>query len=159
MRVGDVMRREAIFCSPDTNLAAASELLSQNRCGCLPVVGEGGNVIGMVTDRDLCMALGTRKVLPSRIPVWEAMRHQLFTCSPEDDIHCALKTLRRHKIRRMPVVDRAGVLQGILCMDDVVQKAQSLAGRHDLSFADVVVTWQAISKRDAPGLPRNAAAA
>ena len=120
MQVQDVMRKGAVFCPPDLSLAAAANLLVQNGCGCLPVVGEGGNVIGMVTDRDICIALAKRSERPSQIPVWEAMQRKLFTCSPGDNIHCALKTMRRQKIRRLPVVDRNGVLQGILCLDDIV---------------------------------------
>jgi CBS domain-containing protein len=159
MKVKDVMRTPAASCAPDMNLAVAAELFWKHSCGCLPVVGEGGNVIGMITDRDICVALGTRDARPTQVPVWEAMRHELFTCSPEDDVHCALKTIRAQKIRRLSVVDRAGVLQGILCMDDIVQKAQHSAGRSEISFDDVVNTYQAISKRDSPGLARKATAA
>jgi len=159
VKVKDVMRKPAVFCTPEMNLAAAVGLMRGNSCGCLPVVGEGGNVIGMITDRDICVALGTRNERPTEIPVWEAMQHKLFTCSPEDDIHCALKTFRGQKIHRLPVIDRAGVLQGILCMDDIIQKAQFYAGKHEVSFEDIVKTCQAISNRESPGLPRIAAAA
>lgn len=159
MKVKDVMRRPAAFCAPDMNLAAAIELLVKNRCGCLPVVGEGGNVIGVITDRDICVALGTRGQRPAQIPVWEAMQHKLFTCSPEDDIHCALRSMRRDKVRRLPVIDRRGVLEGILCMDDIAQKAQADAGRDAISFEDVVNTYQAISRKDSLGITRNATAA
>jgi len=119
MKVRDSMRKQPVICMADTTVAAALELLTTNRCGSLPVVGEGGNVIGMVTDRDIRAALGTRDVRPSQIPVWDAMQHSLFTCAPDDEVHCALKTMRRQKISRLPVVDRQGLLQGILCMEDI----------------------------------------
>jgi CBS domain-containing protein len=122
-------------------------------------VGEGGNVIGMITDRDICVGLAKRGDRPSEVPVWEAMQHKLFTCSPEDDIHCALKTFRSQKIRRLPVVDRAGVLQGILCMDDIVQRAKPNASKQDVSFEDIVLTFQAICTQNSPGLIRKATAA
>jgi len=113
------MRKQPVICTADTTVAEALELLTTQRCGSLPVVGEGGNVIGMITDRDIRAVLGTRDARPSQIPVWEAMRHSLFTCAPDDEVHCALKTMRRQKISRLPVIDRQGVLQGILCMDDI----------------------------------------
>lgn len=159
MKVLDVMRKQVVFCTPEMSLAAAVGELWRSGCGCLPVVGEGGNVIGMITDRDLCVALSRRGDVPSKVPVWEAMQRKLFTCSPEDDIHCALKTLRAQRIRRLPVVDRKGVLQGILCMDDIVRKAQPYCGKHEISFEDVVTTYRAICTRDCPGLNRKATAA
>jgi len=159
MRVQEVMRRPALLCTPDTSLAAAAAELRRSGCGCLPVVGEGGNVIGMITDRDICIGLARRGEKPSQIPVWDAMQHKLFTCSPEDEIHCVLKTFRAQKIRRLPVVDRAGTLQGVLCMDDIVQRAQRYAGKHDISFEDIVNTYQAICTQNCPGLTRRATAA
>ena len=158
MKVQDVMHRGGVVCRPDMNLTEAAAELWKNGCGCLPVAGEGGNVIGMITDRDICMALARRGDDASRVPVWEAMQHKLFTCSPEDDIHCALKTFRAERICRLPVVDREGVLQGILCMDDIVLRAQPFAGRHEISFEDVATTYQAICKRNYPEMIRRATA-
>ena len=159
MTVKEIMRKPAAFCTPDTNLAAASELLRKYGCGCLPVVGEGGNVIGMITDRDVCVALGTRDVKPSQVLVYEIMPAKLFTCAPEDDVHCALKTIRRQQIRRLPVIDRSGVLQGVLSMDEIVSTAKRHAGKHEISFDDVIKTYQSICERRLPGLNRRAAAA
>jgi|SRR5579864_4274152 osmoprotectant transport system ATP-binding protein len=121
MKVQEIMRRRVGFCTPEMNLTAAAAEFSRNGCECLPVVGEGGNVIGTITARDIGNAVARRDE-PSKVPVWEAMQHKLFTCSPEDDIHCALKTIRAQKIRELPVVDRNGVLAGILYVDDIVQK-------------------------------------
>jgi predicted transcriptional regulator len=123
------------------------------------VVGEGGNVIGMITDRDICIALARRGEEASRVPVWEAMQHKLFTCSLEDDIHCTLKTFRAERICRLPVVDREGVLQGILCMDDIVLTAQPFASKQEISFEDVAITYQAICTRNYPEMIRRAPAA
>jgi len=159
MQVKDVMRRPPVFCSPEANLADAAQLLFKNACGCLPVVGESGHVIGMITDRDICVALGTKNARPTELCVWEAMQHKLFTCSPEDSIHCILKTIRSNKIRRLPVVDRTGLLQGILCLDDIVQRAQPNADKHEISFEDIVQTFRAITRRDSPGFVRRPTAA
>ena len=152
MKVKDVMQKCVVSCGPETNLCAAVELLWKNGCGSLPVVGEGGNVIGMVTDRDISIALGTRDQMPSQILVQDVMPQALFTCTKEDDVHCALKTIRRQKIRRLPVIDHKGALHGILCMDDIVAKAKRYAGKEELSFEDVVETYQAICER--PGAER-----
>jgi CBS domain-containing protein len=125
MKVREVMR-EPVFCGLDATLAAAVELMRNNGCGFLPIVGEGGNVIGVITDRDICIALGTRNQKPSDVLVKDVMLPKqytfpkLFTCTPNDDIHCVLEVMRTEKVRRLPVIDHEGGLLGILSMDDIV---------------------------------------
>ena len=150
MKVRDVMTKYCVSCGPDTTLAAAVELMRQNACGFLPVVGEGGNVIGVVTDRDICIALGTGNQKPSLVRVKDVILPKqyifprLFTCTPDDDIHCALKTMRTERLRRIPVVDREGSLTGILSMDNIVLRACEHAGKQDISCKDVVDAYKAI---------------
>ncbi|HYL38250.1 MAG TPA: CBS domain-containing protein [Bryobacteraceae bacterium] len=161
MKVREVMTKETAFCGLDTSLAEATQLMSKRGCGFLPVVGEGGNVIGAITDRDISIALGTRNRKPSEVLVRDVMLPKeftfpkLFTCTPEDDVHCVLKTMRKERIRRLPVVDREGALRGIVSIDDLALRASPLAGQRGISCKDVVEAYQAISRR--PG-PRQAAA-
>ncbi|MBZ5611399.1 MAG: CBS domain-containing protein [Acidobacteriia bacterium] len=163
MKVREMMTRQTAFCGLDTSLAAAVELMVKNGCGFLPVVGEGGNVIGVITDRDISIALGTRNQKPSELLVQDVMLPKnvtfpkLFTCTPDDDIHCALKTMRKERIRRLPVVDREGALQGIVSMDDFVLRAYQYAGKHDISWKDVAETYKAINR--CPGSAKRPVAA
>jgi len=156
MKVREVMTKKACFCGPESSLEEACFLMRKNNCGFLPVVGEGGNVIGVVTDRDICIALGTRNRKPSEVTVWDVMPHKLFTCMEGDDVHCALKTLRDAKIRRLPVIDRDGALTGVLSIDDVVLNAKEHFLRKDISYGDVENTYKAIRGR--PPLPNIAPA-
>ena len=102
-----------MFCRLHTTLAEAAELMCKNGCGFLPVVGEGGNVIGAITDRDMCIALGTRNKTAVEVLVRDVMLPKryafpkLFTCTPDDDIHCVLKTLRTARIRRSSTTEVA----------------------------------------------------
>ena len=150
MKVQEVMRKQAVFCSHEATLATAVELMRKNGCGFLPVIGEGGNVIGVITDRDICIALGTRNQKPTDVHVKDVMLPKqytfpkLFTCTPDDDIHCVLKTMRMARVRRVPVIDREGGLLGILSMDDIVLRACARAGKHDISCKDVVDAYKAI---------------
>lgn len=144
MKVRDVMARKLHFCGWDWTLSAAAQSMWKNGCGFLPVVGEGGNVIGVVTDRDISIALGTRNRRPSELLVKEVMGPRLFTCTAEDSIHCALKTMRIEKIRRLPVVDQEGTLVGVLSIDDIVLKANESALGKDVSYKDVEDTYQSI---------------
>ncbi|MGP0073199.1 MAG: CBS domain-containing protein [Bryobacteraceae bacterium] len=151
MKVREVMTKNASFCGPESTLEEASFLMQKNKCGFLPVVGDGGNVIGIITDRDMCIALGTRNRKPSDVGVWDVMPRKLFTCMEGDDIHCALKTLRDARIRRLPVIDRDGSLVGVLSIDDIVLHAREQVLRENISYRDVDNTYQAVRGR--PALP------
>ena len=79
MRVRDVMVRDVKFCSPKLNLAAVAEILWKQGCGTLPVV-EDGRVLGMVTDRDICIALGTRNAKAAETLVKDVRRIPGASC-------------------------------------------------------------------------------
>jgi CBS domain-containing protein len=144
MKVRDLMTKQAASCGQETNLAQAVQLMWENGCGFLPVIGEGRNVIGVITDRDIAIALGTRQQQASEVRVRDVMPRRLFTCTPDDDVHTALKTLRSEGIRRLPVIDREGALVGVLSIDDVVLTARVEARRKDVSYEDVENTYTGI---------------
>jgi CBS domain-containing protein len=152
MKVQDVMMRTPAFCTPETNLGAAVEILWTRNCGMLPVVDARKKVIGIVTDRDLCIALGTRNKLPGKMTVGEVVKGEAYVCRAQDDIHAALQTMAQHKVRRLPVVDRDGVLEGILSMENVILHTElGPWGRtSELSHEDVIRTFQRIY---GPALP------
>jgi CBS domain-containing protein len=144
MKVRDVMVKDVKICTPITNLAAVAEILWKEGCGTLPVV-ENGRVLGIVTDRDICIALGTRNVKAADTLVKDVALPKLFYCAPENDIHAALKTMSAQKVRRLPVIDSEGTLQGILCLDDIVLHAEEKA---DPTYFDVVETLKAVCEHE-----------
>jgi CBS domain-containing protein len=145
MTVHDAMTMEPAFCGPDMNAAQAVGLMWKGACGFLPAVGEGGNVIGVITDRNIAIGLGTRNQRASQVHVSAVMPHKLFTCTPNDDIYTALKTLRIEGIRPLPVTDREGALVWVvLSIDDVVLTARIEAHRKDVSCEDIENTYKAI---------------
>lgn len=141
MKVRDLMVRDVKFCSPETNLAAVAEKFWKDGCGSLPVV-ENGRVIGMITDRDICIALGTRNLRAADTLVKDVALPKLFYSRPDDDIHSALSTMSAQKVRRLPVVDDQAVLLGILCMDDIVLFAEEKGG--ELTYFDVMEAMKTI---------------
>jgi CBS domain-containing protein len=159
MKVRDVMTKQTAFCGPGTNLAQAVELMWKNACGFLPVAGEGGNVIGVITDRDISIALGTRDRRASEVCVRDVISQKLFTCTPDDDVHTALKTLKSEGIRRLPVIDREGMLMGVLSIDDVVLNARVDATRKDISLEDIENTYKTILLHSSLGKNRRRTAA
>ena len=153
MKVQDVMMGTPATCNSGTNLGAAIEILWNRNCGILPVVNAENQVVGIVTDRDLCIALGTRNRLPGEITVAEVVSGKVFSCKPGDDIQTALATMAQEQVRRLPVINAEGKLEGILSMDDVTLHAEPRTpGKHpELSFEDVAVT---LKKLYAPHLPQ-----
>jgi CBS domain-containing protein len=159
MKVKDVMMRTAASCSRETNLGAAVEILWNRNCGILPVVNAELKVIGVITDRDICIALGTRNRLPGEITAGDVASDKLFACRPDDDIRSALALIAEAKVRRLPVLTADGKLEGILSMDDIVghAEARGKAGT-GLSNDDVVEALKAVYRPHLPEvIKRNAA--
>lgn len=152
MRVVDVMMGTPYFCRPEANLGSATELMWTGNCGFLPVVGDDDKVIGIITDRDICVALGTRGRPSGEVTVAEVMSTKVYSCSPEDDIHVALRAMREGHVRRLPVITKKGALVGVISMDDVLLRAQapSLGKTPELSSEEIVKTFQAINVRQLP---------
>jgi CBS domain-containing protein len=155
------MTGSPVYCTAKTNLGEAAALLWSRDCGILPVVDGERNVIGVVTDRDLFLALGTRNRLAGDVTVGEVTPAKPYVCAPDDDIHTALDTMARHKVRRLPVVNDQGHLEGILSMDDVVIHASPRASARtsDLTYEDVLNTLKKIYQTHSPVVMYRSAAA
>jgi len=152
MKVKDVMAGTPYYCQLDTNLGSATELMWVGNCGFLPVTGASGKVVGVVTDRDICIALGTRNRLAGEVTVVDVMSNRLFACSPDDDVHVALQTMKEGGVRRLPVTVESGILVGVISMDDLLLRAESagIGKRPELSTEEVVKTYRAIDRRRVP---------
>ncbi len=152
MKVIDVMMGTPYYCCPETNLGSATELMWTGNCGFLPVVGSEEKVIGIITDRDICIALGTRGRPSGEVNVAEVMSSKVYACTPEDDIHVALRTMREGHVRRLPVITKQGALVGVISMDDVLLRAESpsLGKTPELSSEEIVKTFRAINVRQLP---------
>jgi CBS domain-containing protein len=122
MKVRDIMSPAPRTCAPDTTLAAAAGLMWEADCGILPVVA-GRAVTGVITDRDICIALATKNLLASDVRVGQIATPHVATCRPEDDVHAALAIMKQKQVRRLPVVDSDGTVAGVLSMNDVVLAA------------------------------------
>lgn len=140
MRVKEIMTAEPKTCGPDTTLAAAANLMWEGDCGILPVVDDG-ELMGVVTDRDMCIALATRNNLASEMRVGAVATKMVATCEPEDDVHVALATMKKTRVRRLPVVGLGGSVLGIISMNDVLLGAGPNKPVH---YEEVVATLQGI---------------
>ncbi|HET9831076.1 MAG TPA: CBS domain-containing protein [Vicinamibacterales bacterium] len=141
MKIEAVMTRNVRTCRPESTLAEVVRDMWEADCGVLPVVGTDGRVVGMITDRDICIALATQGRTADRIAVREVARHlHVCTCLASDVTTTALKMMQEHQVHRLPVVDDEGHLQGIVSLNDIVmhkgaanatQIATALAGIYE----------------------------
>jgi len=161
MKVKEVMMGTPYTCRKETNLGEATELMWKANCGFLPVTGSDEKVCAVLTDRDICMALGTRNKVAGEVTVGEVIGNKLFACSPDDEIHVALLTMREGRVRRLPVVDSSGKVAGVLSMDDILLRAEPTGSGKvvELSTDEVVRTYRAINQRDLPQVAKKQTAA
>ena len=125
MTVRELQTSNVKTVSSDTDLAVVARLMWEGDCGAVPVVTDDRKVIGMITDRDICIAAATRSKPPAEIRVGEVIstNHGVHAVKPDDDVRVALRTMRKHKVRRLPVVDREQRLAGIVSINDLAINA------------------------------------
>ena len=134
--VKDLMTRGVSSCRPENNLAELVEVMWNQRCGALPILDDSGRVIGIITDRDICIALGTRNSRASDVLARDVSPPRCFTCSPDNDLRDALRTMANRGVGRLPVIDEVGQLVGILSMDDIIFRAGG--GSSNLSDREII---------------------
>lgn len=105
-------------CAPSDNLSRAAQLMWELDCGFVPVCDRGGHLVGVVTDRDLCMATYTKGQLLADIPVWSTMSTQVSCATPETTLSDVLVVMRQAQVRRLPIVDNERLV-GVLSLSDI----------------------------------------
>jgi CBS domain-containing protein len=121
MRVKDLMNRNVETCEAGDDLAKAAMIMWRQDCGIVPVVEDGGRVMGVVTDRDICIAAATQHCPPEKLNVGHVMARQPASTSPDEDIEAALERMGTYRVRRLPVVDNDGRIAGMLSIADVIE--------------------------------------
>ena len=123
MRVRDVMSKDVEHCLPSANLSEAAMVMWRHDCGIVPIVDGERRVKGVITDRDICMAVATRHQRPEEVPVAHVISGQAHTVREDADLRAALDLMKRQQIRRLPVTDERGVLIGMLSLSDLIRHA------------------------------------
>ena len=126
MKVKDVMAENSLkFCSPETNLASATKMMKESNRGALPVVDKNQKVIGIITDRDICLSLATKKgKTPENLSVKEILpQAKVHTIKADDTITDALREMRENKIGRLPVTNKEGKLKGMISINTLLSHA------------------------------------
>lgn len=126
MKVKDVMAADSLkYCSPETKLANATKMMKESNRGALPVVDKEQKVIGIITDRDICLSLaGKNGKNPAELSVKEVIpQAKVHTIKTEDSITDALREMRKNKIGRLPVTNKEGKLKGMISINTLLSHA------------------------------------
>lgn len=147
MNIAQIMNRTVETCRPHDTLSATAGKMWERDLGCLPVVSDDGQVIAMITDRDICMAAYMQGRPLAEIAVSSAMSKHLYSCRPDDAPIEAEETMRQHQVRRLPVIDPRGQLRGIISLNDLALEAERQLGHRgrQLSPQEVSATLAAVS--------------
>jgi CBS domain-containing protein len=127
MKTEQVMTRNPRTCSPGDSLYHAAEVMWNGNVGALPVTDEDGNLVGIITDRDVCMTGYTQGGTLNDRPVSSAMARGVFCCGPADSIQIVAERMRTHQVRRLPVIENERLV-GIVSLNDLALAAVSDGG-------------------------------
>jgi CBS domain-containing protein len=124
MKISEVMTKNPAFCAPSSSAQTAALVMQQKNTGIVPVTEDAFSrkLVGVVTDRDLCMAVLAHGRDPSHVWVQECMTREPVTCHLDEEVGAALRRMREHQIRRIPVVDEEGNLKGMVSLADLVRQ-------------------------------------
>ena len=144
MRVKDLMSQPVHTCKLDQSVLTAAQIMWERDCGIVPVVDDNYRLVGVITDRDICMAaLFTNRPL-SEINVAAVMASDVSTCGPEDPIIDAEHMMSSRQVHRLPVVNESGAPTGLLSLADVARKLRSNGAKSSPAAADLAETMAAI---------------
>ncbi len=124
MRVQEIMAKDVWACRPDESLAAAAKIMWDRDVGTVPVVAADGKLVGILTDRDICMSAYLTGALLGSIPASHAMSSKVFCARPGQTIESAEELMRSKQVHRLPVLDEAGKLVGMVSLSDLARAAR-----------------------------------
>lgn len=156
MKVKEIMTARSLrFCSPETKLHNAAKTMKAGNCGALPVIDKQKKVIGLVTDRDIALSLAKKQTNPSKANVGDIISKRVYTVNQNDNLSDALAQMRTNQIGRLPVIDDARKLKGIVSMHNLINQAarngKMELGRISSGGENLAKTIQAITNRYSNG--------
>ena len=123
LRVHELMTRRVASVHPASSVERAARLMEECDCGALPVIGDNGVLIGMVTDRDIAIRIVARGRDVRTAIVADCMTERVFACYATESVRECMRQMARHRVRRVPIVDERGRLVGIVAQGDLARHA------------------------------------
>lgn len=142
------------YCGQNDSLQLVAEQMHKSNIGGLPVLDKNQKVIGMITDRDVCLALGKNPGRPvTELKVSDAIAQgKVHTLSINDDVKAALRTMRTKQVRRVPVVDNEQKLKGIVTLTHILRHTHGTSDEKEIAYSgeeNVMKTLHSIAMHNA----------
>ncbi|HKP01563.1 MAG TPA: CBS domain-containing protein [Nitrospiraceae bacterium] len=125
MKIQEVMTPNPMCCMPENTSTRAALIMRELNVGIVPVVKSSTDqsLVGVVTDRDLCLGVVAMDRHPQAVQVRQCMSTNMIACQPDEDIHRAARLMEEHQVRRIPVIDTQGRLLGMVSTADLCQRS------------------------------------
>ena len=126
MKVSEIMTKKPACCWPSSSTLSAALLMQETDTGIVPVIEDRfiPTLVGVVTDRDLCLHVVAQGRDPSSTWVDACMTRDPICCAEQDDVSAAVDLMKTHQVRRLPVVNERHEIVGMLSLGDVVRNAR-----------------------------------
>ena len=146
MKISECMSKDVCFVKPDCNIYDAARIMCENHIGCIPVCDEQKSVVGIITDRDILLRVVACNKETKTTPVSEIMTTNVYTCNPEKEITEAQNLMAQNQIRRIPVVDNAKKIVGILTMGDLAKNDKKIGQQNVSTTIENICNCQGSTK-------------
>jgi CBS domain-containing protein len=117
------MSDNPVCCRPTTSLVDVARMMVEQDCGEIPVCDAAGRPIGVVTDRDIACRFVAKGKDPTKATAQDCMSMPVITVRPESSLQEVAELMEQYQVRRLPVVDDAGITCGIVAQADLARKA------------------------------------
>lgn len=149
MQIDKLMSQPVHVCNQNSTLNDAAQLMWECDCGAIPIVDDEHRLVGMLTDRDICMAAYTKGEPLSNIRIADVIERQVLSCRPDQSIETAEHLMSQHKVRRIPVIDAEERPIAMLSLNDIVRSATNDRSKRGNGLGrQVIETLAAISEPD-----------
>ena len=123
IKVSQIMTRRVTSVRPTTPVDRAARLMEEQDCGAVPVVGNNGMLVGIVTDRDIALRVVARGRDARQALVTDCMTDRVIACYAHESIAECMRQMAEHRVRRLPIVDEEGRVVGIVAQSDLARHA------------------------------------
>ncbi len=124
MSVGEICNREAVICSSGESILDVARLMREYHVGDVVVVtrtDSGNRPVGILTDRDIVIEIVAKEVDAASLKAGDVMQRDLVVVTEDSDLLSTIELMRDKGVRRLPVVNSEGHLEGVVTVDDLLE--------------------------------------
>jgi CBS domain-containing protein len=146
MNAAQLMTPNAMTVNEDQACDVAAGIMWDHDVGSVPIIDDERRVVGIVTDRDLCMAAYTKNERLADIPLRAVMSKNVVCANERDDLRTVEELMQANQIRRLPVVDEDNRISGIIALADIALARGVTAAGDEVSEQEIATTIEAVSR-------------